>query len=431
MRLEGRGFGIKPGLDRIDALVQLLDNPQLTYPTIHIAGTNGKSTTARMIGNILAAHGLKTGVYTSPHLSRVTERFALYGSHGTKVVHEEMTQEECRNTLDYLMPFVEVVEKDQDEQVTYFELTSLMAFEWMAEKTVAAGVYETGLGGTWDATNVLKSGVCVIAPIAVDHRDFLGNSPAENAVEKLGIIKGSAWTVSAAQEPEVERLLEETVRTKKGSLRLMERDFKITSDQSAVGGRLATIETKFAIYLDVFLPLFGKHQTRNLALAIAAAESFMDRELNRDQLDAALAVLKSPGRLEVLVKQPLVVLDGAHNPHAARALAQALPDTFGPLPITMVISIFEDKDAEGIIGPLVPLSRRMIFTRSTSPRAADPHALARLAGGLGAETQVVEDLGAALDGAVTSAASDEMVLVTGSLQAVGEARDHLEGNDSV
>jgi len=445
--LEARGFGIKPGLERMRDLVELLDNPQLTYPTIHIAGTNGKTSTAKMVGRILGAHGLKTGVYTSPHLQSIRERFVMLGiadaapehddpqgayepeapdekAAGATLAGDMISKGEFAALVEYLSPFVEMVEGKRGESVTYFELTTLAAFEWMSEKAVAAGVFEAGLGGTWDATNLIESSVAVLGSIGVDHAQFLGNTPVANAEEKSGIIKKGSHVVSAQQDANVAEVIKARAAAQGAKLVTLGEDFLVSSDAPAVGGRLVTIETGLGVYDDLILPLYGAHQSRNLALAIAAAEAFRDEPLDEDSLRAAVASLNIPGRLEVVGRHPLVVLDGAHNPSGAAALGPAIKEAFGDKPLTLVVSIFEDKDAAGIMKDLAPLAYRMIFTRSASPRAADPRELANMSG---PDDEVIEPMPAAIEAAISGSPKDGIVLVTGSLFAVGEARDHLVG----
>lgn len=426
--LDARGFGITPGLERIQALMNLLDNPQLSYPTIHLAGTNGKSTTARMTTAILAAHGLSSGLYTSPHLRDVTERYALAGWN-EGLSWDQMSDEEFASTLEYLLPFIELVESDLNDSLTYFELTTAIAFEWMAQRTVGVGIIEAGMGGRWDATNLIDSSVAVLTPIDVDHSEFLGPSSRDNASEKVGIIKRGATVVSADQRPEVADLIQSTASELGARVLVEGRDFFIDANDTAVGGRNVSIRTGKAEYQDLFLPLHGAHQAYNLALAIAATEEFLDKELDENHLIAALTEVRSPGRLEVVRRQPLVVLDGAHNPHAAAALASTLPQDFLFKNLTLVLSIFKDKDIPGILGHLLPTAERTIFTSSDSPRSAPPEILRELAARLEtpAELDVREPIEEAINFAVATSDPEDLVLVTGSLHAVGQARKMIVG----
>lgn len=426
--LESRGFGIKPGLERIRALTGLLSEPQRNFQSIHLAGTNGKTSTARMIAAILGAHGLNTGLYTSPHLHTVRERFALAGWDGGPV-WEQMSEAEFASTLSYLLPFVELVENRRGEPVTYFELATAMAFEWMSERSVAAGVIEAGMGGRWDATNLVEGIVAVLTPIDVDHSSFLGTTPLRNAEEKVEIIKAGATVVTAAQRPEVAALIERRAAAAQATLLRLGREFLVDSSEAAVGGRAVTVRTHRTLYEDLFVPLHGKHQATNLALAVVAAESFLDRQLDDAQLRAGLASVRSPGRMEVVSRGPLVVLDGAHNPLAAKALAATLSGDFLYTTMTMVVSVFEDKDVAGMLAHLIPLADRVIFTRMQHARAAAPQRLAAAAPPMPVpiRQEIIEPLEEAVDLAIASASREDLVLVTGSLEAVGQARRHLLG----
>ncbi|MGQ0679452.1 MAG: bifunctional folylpolyglutamate synthase/dihydrofolate synthase [Actinomycetota bacterium] len=424
--LDARGFGITPGLERIKALMTLLDNPQLSYPTIHLAGTNGKSSTARMVTSILAAHGLTCGLYTSPHLRELTERFVLAGW-SERPVWEQISEQDLGGTLEYLLPFVQIVENDLFSSLTYFELTTALAFEWMAQRTVAVGVVETGMGGTWDATNLVDSAVVVLTQIDVDHSAFLGPTSRDNAMEKVGIIKPGSIVISAHQRPEVAALVGAAAREQGAQLLADGSEFALASNRTAIGGRSVTVRTARKSYEELFLPLHGAHQASNLALAVAAAEAFLDRPLDQVLLAEALAGVSSPGRLEVVGRRPLVVLDGAHNPHAAAALAHTLPEDFLYRRLTIVLSIFEDKDIPGILKHLVPLADRLVLTRSDSPRAMPPRALAEHASAVGgaAELLVIDKIEQAISSAAESAGPEDLVLITGSLHAVGQARASL------
>lgn len=401
--LEDRGPGIKPDLSRMEALVELLNHPERSYPSIQIAGTNGKSSTARMIGTILGAHGIKAGVYLSPHLQSVRERFLL--------VDEYISPQEYAELTEYLAPFV-----DQVEGVTYHELTTAMAFEWMSDKAVGVGVFETGMGGTWDASNVIDSDVAVLTPIDVDHIEYLGPTALDNAREKLGIISDGARVVSAPQQSDVMELIEKTVADRGAELV----KFRLLSNDAAVGGRQVSMEGAYATYDDLFVSLIGSHQGLNAALAVAAVEALLGRTLDVEALRAALASVESPGRLEVVRRNPLVVLDGAHNPHGAATLGPSLVEAFGNRRKTFVISVFEDKDIDGILQAIVPYADRLIFASSGHQRSADPRKLA-----LRTEGEVIVEMAEAIDAAIADSENDGMVVVTGSLWGVGIAREHL------
>ncbi|MEX0789953.1 MAG: cyanophycin synthetase [Actinomycetota bacterium] len=424
--LDARGFGITPGLARVEALTRLLSDPQLNFLTIHLAGTNGKTSTARILTSILAGHGLSTGLYTSPHLHDVRERFVLAGwDEGP--VWDIIGEQEFADTLTYLLPFIQMVEDDLGEPLTYFELTTAMAFEWMSERSVAAGVIETGLGGRWDATNLVRSSVSVLTPVDVDHAAYLGSTPAANGAEKVDIIKVGSTVISAAQTPEVMELL--NARTNKVGAKplILGTDFHIAFNETAVGGRAVTLKTPNATYEDLFLPLHGAHQGVNLALAAAAAEAFLGRDLDPELLAASLLAVTSPGRLEVVGRKPLIVLDGAHNPHAALALRNTLSSDFLFKSLTIVLAIFEDKDIKGVLDQLVPAADRVILTRGDNPRFASPETLRDLAPVVPGQdpSELAPTMQDALDRARSISDEEDMILITGSLHGVGDARRYL------
>jgi dihydrofolate synthase / folylpolyglutamate synthase len=424
--LDARGFGITPGLARIEALTRLLSEPQLNFLTIHLAGTNGKTSTARIITAILAGHGLSTGLYTSPHLHDVRERFVLAGW-DEGLVWDTISEQEFADTLTYLLPFIQMVEDDLGESLTYFELTTALAFEWMSEHSVAAGVIETGLGGRWDATNLVRSMVSVITPIDVDHSAYLGTTPRANASEKVDIIKVGSTVVSAGQTPEVMEQLNTRVKKVGANPLVLGTDFHIASNETAVGGRAVTLKTPRATYEDLFLPLHGAHQGVNLAMAVAAAEAFVDRNLDFDLLQASLLSVTSPGRLEVVGRKPLIVLDGAHNPHAALALRTTLSSDFLFKNLTVVLSIFEDKDIKGVLDQLIPAADRVILTRGDNPRFASPETLRDLAPVVPGQEppELVPTMADAVDRARSISDEEDMILITGSLHGVGDARRYL------
>lgn len=448
-QLEGLGQGIEPDMGRIGALVRLLDHPERAFPAIHVTGTNGKSSTVRMAGGILAAHGLRTGMYSSPHLQSVRERFTVaeVGTEDSEavVVAEFISRQDFAAIWSYLRPFVELVELERDQSVTYFELTTAMAFEWLVEQAVGAAVFEVGMGGSWDATNVLQAQVAAITHVAVDHARYLGATPADIAREKVGIVKPGALVVSADQDPAVLALVEAKVAEAGGGLALLGRDFGVASNKLALAGRALRIRGTRETYDELFVPMHGAHQGANAAIAVAACEAFLGRALDPDGVRLGLSTAGLPGRMEVVSRQPLVVLDGCHNPDGARQLGPALREAFGTRPTTMVVSVFDDKDAEGILGWLLPWADTAVFAPASSPRAADPARLAAVAeriaapgrdaqaagaangGPVGLGIRVADTLEEAVDAAVAECPPDGLVVVCGSLLAVGQARDHLVG----
>jgi dihydrofolate synthase / folylpolyglutamate synthase len=466
-RLDDLGQGIHPDMARIEDLVQLLDHPERAYPSIHVTGTNGKSSTVRMAGCILAAHGLRSGMYSSPHLQSIRERFtvaeAATEDSEAALVTEFISREDFAAIYSYLQPFVEMVELErapggggvpgrrgrQGQNVTYFELTTAMAFEWLVQQAVAASVFEVGIGGAWDATNVLTAEVAAITHVAVDHAQFLGATPLDNAREKVGIIKPGALVVSADQDPAVLALIEAKVAEADGELAVLGRDFGVASNRLALSGRALRIRGTRDSYDELFVPMHGAHQGANAAVAVAACEAFLGRALDPDAVRLGLSRAGLPGRMEVVSRKPLVILDGCHNPDGARQLGPALREAFGRRRTTMVVSVFEDKDVEGILGWLLPWAERVVFAPGSSSRSADPARLAAVAeriaavgreaedagapsatpngGQPGLEIQVAEALEDAIDAAIAAAEPDDLVVVCGSLYAVGQARDHLVG----
>ena len=406
-----------PDLSRISALAELLDHPQRTYPTVHVTGTNGKTTSARLVTRILCAHGLAAGLYTSPHLASVTERLAI--------CDDPIDEEEFASEYERLAPYLEEVDR-RGELVTYFETLTALAYLWFADKPVDVGVFEVGMGGLWDATNLVRGEVAILGPVALDHPE-LGSTVREVATEKAGIIKEGTVAIVREQTAEAMAVIEDRARETGADLRLEGRDFEVTSRAVAVGGQQLSVRGLDRNYDDLFLARHGPHQARNAAAAVAASEALLGRALADEPLREALAEATSPGRLEVVGRRPLMVLDGAHNPDAARALAAALTDAFVWRRLLLVIGILADKDAEGVLEHLAPLAERAFAARSSSPRALDPELLARAAERAGIPTTVVGSVPSAVDAAVEAATDDDAVLVTGSLYTVAEARAHLAG----
>ena len=413
---------IGPSLERVEHLAEMLDHPERAAPAIHLTGTNGKTTTARIAGQLLAAFGVGAGIYTSPHLQDVRERIAL--------ASRRISPEEFAATWAYLEPFFRAVDGAHDHPVTFFEALTMLAFTWFAEVPVDAQVVEVGMGGTWDATNLVRGDVAVLTRIGVDHPE-LGSTPAEVAREKLGIIKAGAVVVSQQQEPEVLPLLEARVAEQGAELLLEGRDFGVEERQLAHGGQVLALRLPGgAVVSEVLLPLHGRHQAANAATALAAVAAFLGRrELDAEVVRAGFAAVTSPGRLEVAQRRPLVLLDGAHNPDGARALAAALREEFPAARRTTVLACLADKDVHGILRGLAPVTDRLIVTTNRNPRAASPERLAKEAEAVGLAAEAVADVPTAVRRAVAQAREDEVVVVTGSLYTVGEARVELLGEE--
>jgi len=420
---------IEPTLDRMLGVMELLGDPQKAVPVIHVAGTNGKTSTARMIESLLRAFGLRTGLYTSPHLHSVRERIRLDG--------EAVDIERFVRVHDDIKPYVNFVDRQSTEAggpaLSFFELLTAMAYATFADAPVDVAVIESGMGGTWDATNVADGQVAVITPISFDHMDYLGTTLTAIAGEKAGIIKQGASVVLAAQELEAaEVLLRRTVETE-ATVAREGVEFGVVDRAPAVGGQVLTLQGPGGTYDDIFLPLFGAHQAANAAIALAAVEAFLgggSAALNPELVRAGFASVASPGRLEVVRRGPTVVVDAAHNPHGARALAAAIADGFEFTHLVGVVAVLADKDARGLLEALEPVLDDIVVTRSSSPRATDVDALAILAAEIFGQERVSSSarLSDALDLAIgkADAAGADLggtgVLVTGSVVTAAEAR---------
>jgi dihydrofolate synthase/folylpolyglutamate synthase len=402
-----------PDLDRIRALAVLLDHPERSYPSVHVTGTNGKTTTARLIGRLLCAHGLAAGVYTSPHLHALTERLALCDGN--------IPEDELAETYTHLAPYLREVDGLGEERVTYFEALTALAYLWFADKPVDAAVFEVGMGGEWDATNLIEAGVAVLCSIDLDHPE-LGSTVEEVAREKAGIIKAGATAVVQDPNPAALPSIEARAERVGASLLLSGRDFRLVDRRPAVGGQQIAVAGTRGVYGDLLVPLHGAHQALNAMSAIVAAEVFLGQELNEDSLREALAGSTSPGRLEVVSRHPLVVLDGAHNPDAARALAAALPEAFVWRRLHLVIAVLEGKDVAGIVTALAPRTARAYAAANSNPRSRSAADLTEACRAAGIEVEKHPSVPAALKAARATAAEDDLILVTGSLYTVADAR---------
>jgi dihydrofolate synthase/folylpolyglutamate synthase len=424
---------LEPSLDRIAAVMELLGDPQHAYPVIHVTGTNGKTSTARMIETMLREMGLSTGRFTSPHLHSIRERIALNGN--------PIDMERFIASYDDVLPFIEMVDaRSADEggpQMTYFEVLVAVAYAAFADAPIDVAVVEVGMGGSWDATNVADGKVAVVTPIALDHERFLGPSVEAIATEKAGIFKTGSLVVSAVQEPEVAEILVERAQEVGTNPAFEGKEFGIQRREVAVGGQQLAIRGLGGDYDDLFLPLHGPHQGQNAALALAAVEAFVgggEDRLDLDIIRAGLAAATSPGRLEVVRRSPTVLVDAAHNPAGALALRAALEDSFNFAKIVGVIAILEDKDANAILEILEPVLDDVIVSRTTSPRAISPERLGRMAVEIYGEgrVSVVDNLPDALDRAAGMADEGGFgggVLATGSITTVAEVRMLLGATD--
>ncbi|MGN8050054.1 bifunctional folylpolyglutamate synthase/dihydrofolate synthase [Curtobacterium sp. 22159] len=414
--------------------VELLGDPHLSYPVIHLTGTNGKTSTARMTESIVRAHGLRTGLMTSPHLVSIRERIVIDGA--------PIEPSRFVENWDDIVPILEMTDRELTDKgelpLTFFEALTVLALACFAEAPVDVAVIEVGMGGEWDSTNVVQSQVAVFTPIAIDHAKQLGGTVAEIARTKSGIIKPSSSVVSSAQTPEALAELQRAAELTESTLAVEGDRFRVVDVTPAVGGQLITVQGIAGRYDDLFLPLFGRHQADNAAVAIAAVESFIGRgsqALDEDVLSEGLAGATSPGRLQPIAQEPTVVVDAAHNPHGARALAEALPVAFPSGHVVGVVGILADKDARGFVRALKDTVQTFVVTQPPGDRALDADAFARIVvDEVGEDRVVVEPaLEAALqearDLADDADAEDAMVLVAGSIVMVGKVMDlvHAEG----
>ncbi|MCZ2403946.1 bifunctional folylpolyglutamate synthase/dihydrofolate synthase [Paenarthrobacter sp. Z7-10] len=423
---------MEPRLAPLFRAMDVLGEPNKAFPIIHVTGTNGKTSTARMIEAGLRAHGLRTGRYTSPHLTKVTERISIDG--------EPVPDATFVRIWDEIRPYLELVDGELsaagEPRLTYFECLTILGFAIFADEPVDAAVIEVGLGGITDATNVGDGQVAVVTPISLDHTELLGGTTADIAREKAGIIKEGAFLVSAAQPADAAQILLETAREKNAEFRFEGVEFGVESRTVAVGGQLVTLQGLAGRYPDLVLPLHGAHQAENAVVALAALEAFFGggtRELDIDVVRETFEKVSSPGRLEVVRTAPTVFVDAAHNPAGILASAQALQEAFTLSKLVLVLGVLREKDAEGILRQLREsfgaLAEEICLTQSNSPRAVPAVELAEMAVDLGWDEEnvhVAEKLDDAIEWAIARAESNEDlaggVLITGSITLVAEAR---------
>ncbi|MFY1624529.1 bifunctional folylpolyglutamate synthase/dihydrofolate synthase [Micromonospora sp. WMMD723] len=418
-------------LDRIEALLDLLGSPQRAYPSIHLTGTNGKTSTARMIDSLLRAFGLHTGRYTSPHLETVRERISLDG--------EPVDEARFVATYREVKPLADLVDQRSAEPLTYFDLTTALAFATFADAPVDVAVVEVGLGGAEDSTNVLQAGVAVLTPIGLDHTEWLGDTLEDIALHKAGIIHSGATVVAAAQEEEAARPILERCAEVGATVAREGAEFGVLRRAVAVGGQVLTLQGLGGVYDEVFLPLHGAHQAQNAAVALAAVEAFLGagakRQLDVEAVREGFAATSSPGRLEKVRNAPTVLLDGAHNPHGMAATVTALQEEFAFSKLVGVLAVLGDKDAAGLLELLEPVLDSLVVTRNSSPRAMPVEELAELAREVFGpdRVQVADSMPDAIEAAVAEAEYDvpgELagvgVLVTGSVVTVADARRLLK-----
>jgi dihydrofolate synthase / folylpolyglutamate synthase len=419
-RIQG---GIGPSLDRIRALAELLGDPQRTYPSVHITGTNGKTSVARMITALFGALGIQAGTYTSPHLQDVRERIRVAG--------RPIAREDFARAFEDVAPLTDVVDERREpgsKRVTYFELLTAMAYWWFADHPVDVGVFEVGMGGTWDATNLIRGEVAVLNTVDVDHAE-LGDTPAVIAREKAGIIKPGATVVTARQADDVLAVIREAVTRNDARLLVVEDDFGVGDRQLAVGGQVLRLRSPSRDHGDIVLPLHGPHQAENAALALAALDAFLGGldDVSDDLIRDGFLAVEVPGRLEVVHRDPTVVLDGAHNPAGALRAAEAVAESFAFRDVVLVVACMEDKDVGGILRAFRDLASHVVVTAARSTRAMSPEQLEKIAADVWSGTAVAieqaDTVAEAVDKASGIVGESDAVLVAGSLYTVGEARD--------
>lgn len=422
---------IAPTLERIQALVDALGSPQLSYPTIHIGGTNGKTTTSRMIDSLLFSMGLRTGRFTSPHLETYRERIAING--------EPIDPKELIFTYNDIAAYFDFIDSKFDNPVSFFEAVTALAFAAFAEHPIDIGVIEVGMGGEWDATNVVKADVSVITPIGLDHMEYLGSTLVEIASTKAGIIKEGGFAVLSQQEPEVAVELLRKAAEVGADVAREGLEYSVLSRAVAVGGQLVTIQGLKRVYDEIFIPLHGKHQASNAAAALVAVEVFFgENELDIDAVREGFAQVKSPGRCEVIHRDPTIILDAAHNPHGSMALVETIESEFTFDEIIGVVGVMADKDARGILANFEKFMDVIIVTKNSSPRAMEVSDLEKLAIEIFGADRVfsVPTLDAAIEKAIKDLVrplSDETlgIVVTGSVVTVGEARTYVKNKFAV
>lgn len=418
---------IEPRMERVGRLLDLLGDPQRSYRVIHVTGTNGKTSTSRMIESLLRAHDLRTGLFTSPHLERFTERIMIDG--------EPIADAAIADAWDDMLPLLGLVDAElvgeNQSPLTFFEVLTALAFVACADAPVDVLVLEVGMGGTWDSTNAADGDVAVFGPIDIDHTDRLGTTVAEIAAVKAGIIKDGAAVVSARQVDAAATILRERAAEHGATIAFEDADFAVESSVLAVGGQLLTVRGLAGMYRDEYLPQYGRHQAHNAALAIAGVEAFIGggtQAIAGDILSEGLATATSPGRLQLIGIAPTVIVDAAHNPHGARALAAALGEFFDFDEWALVLGVLDDKNAEGIIDALAPVVSRVFTTQPESPRASDAEGLADLVEVRGIPVSAHPAADEALDLARRWAAEEDRraVLIAGSIVLAGEAISYAE-----
>jgi dihydrofolate synthase / folylpolyglutamate synthase len=414
----------QPRLHATRRAMELIGDPQHMYGIVHLTGTNGKTSTARMIDQLLRAHGLRVGLMTSPHIRVLNERIVVDG--------EPVSDEVLAQNFDDVSPCLAMVDAElvanSEAPLTFFEALTVLTFAVFADAPVDVAVVEVGMGGEWDSTNVANADVAVITPIDLDHVEILGPTIRDIARTKSGIIKPATRVVSAAQRDDAMEEILVACDKNEAPLVVLGREFEVSQIQPGVGGQVVGIRAVAGEYLDIVLPLVGDHQADNAAVALAAVEQFLgggERPLSHEVVEEAFSLASSPGRLQVLDRHPTILVDGAHNPHGAQALARSLTQFFAFDPLIAVLGVLQEKDVTGIVEHLDAVVDRFVITQSRSDRAFAPEDLAEVVSRIAGPDRIIlaPHVDAAIDAAVQLAGSDGGVIVTGSITLVAEATD--------
>lgn len=415
---------INPTLERIALLADLLGSPQLSYPTIHIAGTNGKTTTTRLIDSLCFELGLRTGRFTSPHLESYLERICING--------EMISEVAMIATYEDVAPYFQLVDERMSHRLSFFEAITGLSFVAFAEHPVDVGIFECGMGGEWDSTNVINAKVSVVTPIGLDHTQYLGDTLTAIATTKSGIIKPGSFAVLARQELDPAQVLMRKCAEVEATPIREGVEYQVSNRSLAVGGQLISIKGVYGDYEELFLPLHGEHQASNAATALAAVEVFAgERKLDEELVRTAFAKASSPGRCEIVHRSPTVIIDAAHNPHGAKSLRKTIESEFDFDSIIGIVAPMGDKDTDGILEEFEAIMTTVIITKNSSHRAAPIDELAAQAREIFSGDRVLtkDSLESAIDAAITQAKFEvEMnekscaVLIAGSVISAGEAR---------
>lgn len=407
-----------PTLEPVHRALRELGDPHKDVEFVHVTGTNGKGSTTAMAAALLEGSGRRVGTFTSPDLHSINERITVAGA---PIGDDELAA---------LLARLEALEATLDAPLTRFELLTVGALLHFADEAVDAAVVEVGLGGTWDATNVIGARVAVVTNVALDHTEVLGDTVEAIARDKVGIVKPGSICVLGDPDPATVELQARLARVH-GALEVWRNDHEIvlTANGLALGGRVVSVHTPVGAHDDVLVTLHGRHQGPNTLCAIAAAEAFGNVALDDPTVVRALGAIRVPGRMEVLSTRPLVIVDGAHNPAGTEALAEALAEEFNVLGTTRaVIGVLSNRDPSELLAPLAECGVEVVYCcRADTPRALDPSVIAHAARSLGMAAIVVDDVGRALDAATADAGPEDLIVVAGSFYVVGAARGHALG----